>query len=70
MKLDCLKIEMALAENGLSKSQYAERCKISRQNLSTILRRGSCEPVTAGKLAKGLGVSVSEIVKKYAGTVK
>ena len=64
MKLDCLKIEMTLAENGLSKSQYAKRCKISRQNLSTILRRGSGEPVTAGKLANGRGVSVSEIVKK------
>ncbi len=63
MKLDCLRIEMALAEKGLSKSQYAERCKISRQNLSTILRRGSCEPATAGKLANGLGVSVSEIMK-------
>lgn len=64
MKLDCLKIELALAEKSLSKSQYAKLCKISRQNLSTILRRGSCEPATAGKLANGLGVSVSEIVKE------
>lgn len=64
MKLDCLKIEMTLAENGLSKSQYAERCKISRQNLSTILRRGSCEPATAGKLANGLGVPVREIIQE------
>ena len=63
MKLDCLKIEMALAEKGLSKSKYAELCRISRQNLSTILRRGSCEPTTAGKLAAGLGVSVCEIIK-------
>ncbi|NBI82073.1 XRE family transcriptional regulator [Clostridiaceae bacterium] len=64
MKIDCLKIEMALAENGLSKSQYARRCKISRQNLSTILRRGSCEPATAGKLANGLGVPVREIIEQ------
>lgn len=61
MNLDARKIEVLLAENGLSKSEYAERCSISRQNLSTILRRGSCEPITAGKLAKGLGIPVSEI---------
>lgn len=61
MNLDTRKIEMFLAENGLSKSECAEKCNISRQNLSTILRRRSCEPITAGKLAKGLGIPVSEI---------
>lgn len=61
MQVDVMKIEIFLAENGLSKSEYARQCNISRQNLSTILRRGSCEPVTAGKLAKGLGIPVSEI---------
>lgn len=62
MQLDILKIETFLAENRLSKSECAKRCSISRQNLSTILRRGSCEPITAGKLARGLGIPVSEIV--------
>lgn len=63
MNLDKRKIEVFLAEIGLNKSEYAKRCNISRQNISTILRRGSCEPITAGKLAKGLGVPVSEIMK-------
>ena len=62
MNLDRRKIEMFLAENGLSKTEFAKRCNISRQNVSTILRRGSCEPITAGKLARGLGVPVSEII--------
>nr|WP_300880181.1 helix-turn-helix domain-containing protein [uncultured Acetatifactor sp.] len=62
MQLDVLKIEMFLAENGLNKSEYAKQCNISRQNLSMILRRGSCEPITAGKLARGLDIPVSEIV--------
>lgn len=61
MDLNKRKIETLLAERGWSKSDYARRCNISRQNLSTILRRGSCEPITVGKLARGLGVSVSEI---------
>lgn len=55
MQLDILKIETFLAENRLSKSEYAKRCSISRQNLSTILRRGSCEPVTAGKVVFNSG---------------
>ena len=62
MNVDRRKIEIFLAENGLSKSEFAKRCNISRQNVSTILKRGSCEPITAGKLARGLGVPVSEIV--------
>lgn len=64
MKLDSTRIEVLLAEQGLSKAKYAEKCEISRQTVSTVLRRGSCEPVTAGKLANGLGVPVSEIVQE------
>ena len=55
-KVDCL-----LAEQGLTKTQFADRCGISRQSLSAILRRGTCEPRTAGKLAVGLGVPVQDI---------
>lgn len=64
MKLNIAKIEVLLAESRLNKAKYAERCGISRQSISTILRRGSCEPVTAGKLASGLGVPVTEITKE------
>ena len=64
MKLNVTKIDVLLAENRLNKAKYAERCGISRQSISTILRRGSCEPVTAGKLASGLGVPVTEITKE------
>ena len=64
MKIDTNKIKMFLAERGLTRAAYAELCGISRQNISTILTRGTCEPRTAGKLAKGLGVPVSEIIKE------
>ena len=64
MKIDANKIKMFLAERGLTRAAYAELCGISRQNISTILTRGTCEPRTAGKLAKGLGVPVSEIIKE------
>lgn len=64
MKIDANKIKMFLAERGLTRAAYAELCGISRQNISTILTRGTCEPRTAGKLAKGLGVPVSTIINE------
>lgn len=57
-------LEVMLAERGLTKADLAESCGISRQNVSTILRRGTAEPKTIGKLAAGLGVPVTDIIKK------
>lgn len=64
MKINTNRVILILAQQELTKTALAERCGLSRQNISTILGRGTCEPVTAGKLAKGLGVPVSEIVKE------
>lgn len=64
MTINKTKLETMLAERGLTKAAYAESCGISRQNVSTILRRGTCEPKTAGKLARGLGVPVADIIKE------
>lgn len=66
MIIDAMRIETMLAERGLTKSAYAQSCGISRQNVSTIIRRGTCEPKTAGKLAAGLGVSVADIIREEA----
>lgn len=63
MTINTRRIETMLAERGLTKAAYAESCGISRQNVSTIIRRGTCEPKTAGKLAAGLGVPVADIIK-------
>lgn len=64
MTIDTTRIETMLAERGLTKKAYAANCGISRQNVSTIMRRGTCEPKTAGKLAAGLGISVADIIKE------
>lgn len=61
MKINTPFIEIQLAEQGMTKTDLAQKCGISRQNISTIIRRGTCEPKTAGKLASGLGVSVVDI---------
>ena len=62
MVIDTLKIETTLAEQGLTKKEFAKKCGVSRQNISTIVRRGTCEPKTAGKIAAGLGVNISDLV--------
>lgn len=62
MKINAQYIEIKLAELGLTQKDLAANCGISRQSISTILRRGTCEPKTAGKLARGLGVPVAEVL--------
>ena len=57
-------IALALAEQELTQSDLAKRSGISRQSISTLLARGTCTPVTAGKLAKGLCHTVQEITKE------
>ena len=63
MNINAKRIEAMMAEQGLTKKAIAEKCSISAQNISTIIRRGTCEPKTAGKLAAGLGVSVTDILQ-------
>ena len=64
MKLNVQKIEILIAEQGITRTQLAEKSRLARQNLSTIVRRGTAEPKTVGKLAAGLGVSVEDILEK------
>lgn len=64
MRIDVNKVKIILAEREMTRSALAALCGISRQNISTILTRGTCEPKTAGKLAKGLGIPVDELVKE------
>lgn len=64
MKLKTSFINLQLAEQGMTKTDLAQKCGISRQGVSLILIRGTCEPKTAGKLATGLGVSVADIVRE------
>lgn len=62
MKLNVRRIKIILAEREMTITALAESCGISRQNVSLIIRRGTCGPKTAGKLARGLGVPVEEVL--------
>ena len=63
MNVNGMKIEVLLAKAGITKTELANRCGVSRQNISTIVKRGTCEPRTLGKLAAGLCASVSELTE-------
>lgn len=67
MTISTTKIEILTAEQGLTNAALAAKCGISRQSVSTILRRGTCSPVNAGRLAQGLGVPVQDIVATKEG---
>lgn len=64
MRIDTNKVQILLAELGMSKTDFAAKSGICRPNISIILGRGTCTPATAGKLAKALGIPVAEIVKE------
>ena len=55
-------IRIMLAERDMTQAELAAASGISRQNISTILRRGTCAASSVSKLAKGLGVGVDEII--------
>lgn len=64
MNLNVYRIEKELAIKGMTKKRLAELSGLHRQNISTILKRGSCESITAGKLAKALALEFEEIVQQ------
>lgn len=64
MRIDSYKVKLILAELGMTQVMLAEKCGVARQNISNILSKGKCSPKTAGKIAAGLGVHVSEIAKE------
>lgn len=63
MRISKQKIELLQANRNLTMIAFAERAGVSRQNISTIKGRGTCNPSTASKLAKALGVDVAEIIE-------
>lgn len=62
MKLDVFAIKLIIAERELKLVELAKKMGCRRDGLHQILRRGSCTPKTAGRLAHALDVPVEAIV--------
>lgn len=61
MKINSSKLELLTAMQGLNFRKLAEKSGVSRQSISTAKTRGTCNPLTAIKLANALGVEVEEL---------
>ena len=61
MKISKQVILFILASQRRTMKSLAEGIGMKPQNLSMILNRGSCNPVTAARIADGLGVNIQEI---------
>lgn len=68
MEISRAKIENIMAEKQLTLSQLSKSSGIAKQNISAIIRRGTCTPRTAGRLAAGLCLPVADIVKREGET--
>ena len=64
MNIIPMRIEIMLAKKRMTKATLAEKSGVSRQNISTIVRRGTYSPITAGKLAAALGVEVVDLTER------
>lgn len=64
MRIDKSKFQIALGKAGFNQTEFSEKISMSRGNLSTIINGKSCQPKTAAKIAKGLGMDLLEIIKE------
>ena len=62
MKINKTKLEIAMARAELNRNTLAERAKMPIPTICNVYTRGTCKPATAGRIAKALGVDVTEII--------
>ena len=63
MELNRNKINLAMARKGFGITNLAKVYGVSSQRMRIILNSRKVSPATAGKLAKALGVDVTEILE-------
>lgn len=64
MRISRQQLELCQAQAGMNAAQLSEVSGVSRQQISTVKTRGTCNPTTAAKLARGLGVPLESILEK------
>ena len=62
--LDVYEIQLLRAERMLTLKQLAKKAGMNQQNLSVILRRGTCRVISAGRIAAAFGIPVERIIDK------
>lgn len=62
MKVSKKKLEIAMARAELNRNTLAEKANMPIPTICNVYTRGTCKPATVGKIAKALGVDVTEIL--------
>lgn len=57
------KVQILLAREQITASEFCENAGMSRNRFYAMLRQKSVTPKTAGKLADALGVDVTKIIE-------
>lgn len=63
LTIDDRKFSIALANSGLTIGEVAERAGMSRQRFYMVLNSKRATAQAIGKVARGLGVDVTEIIE-------
>lgn len=63
MKISTSKINYLMGANLMTQCALAKAAGVSRVTVNSTLLKGSCSTVTAGKIAKALGVDPAEIIE-------
>ena len=63
MKISKSKLEIAMARAELNRNTLAREAEMPIPTVCTVYTRGACKPATAGRIAKALGVDVTEILE-------
>ena len=64
MKISRQQLELAQAQAGMSATQLSEASGFPGSRFPPSRTRGTCMPITAAKLAQGLGVPLESILEK------
>lgn len=65
--LDDIEINVAMARKRMSRAELCKLSGINISNFSTMMKRRTVRPKTAGAIADALGVDVSEILANHQG---
>ena len=63
MTVDVVKLQILLGNKEWNYKTLSEKSRISRQTLSCINAGKSCTPIVVCKIAKALGIEVTEILQ-------
>ena len=64
LKIDAKKLELSQAKKGINTNQIIKNSGLTEKTIQNIKNGKPCRPLSVHKLAKALGVEVTEILKE------